>query len=117
MLASELEGLSDKLSAATGETDMISSELRDQVMVMRMVPLDSVFGRLGRVVFDAVQKESRGHGPGWKQARLDVEGADSEIDKVIANTLEVPLVHIVRNAVAHGIEPASDRVAAGKPPD
>lgn len=116
-LATELESLSDKLTAATGETDMISSELRDQVMVMRMVPLDSVFGRLGRVVFDAVQKESRGHEPGWKQARLDVVGADAEIDKVIANTLEVPLVHIVRNAVAHGIEPASERVEAGKPPD
>lgn len=115
-LASDLEELSDRLSTATGETDMISSDLRDQVMVMRMVPLDSVFGRLGRVVFDAIQKESRGHEQGYKEAKLEIEGADAEIDKVIANVLEVPLVHIVRNAVAHGIEPAEERITAGKPP-
>ncbi len=114
-LAGDLERLADRLVSATNETDMISNDLRDQVMVMRMVPLDALFGRLGRVVFDAVQKESRGHGAGWKRARLLIEGADAEIDKVIANTLEVPLVHIVRNAVAHGIEPAADRKAAGKP--
>jgi two-component system chemotaxis sensor kinase CheA len=114
-LAADLERLTDRLGAATNETDMISNDLRDQIMVMRMVPLDSLFGRLGRVVFDAVQKESRGHETGWKQAKLVVEGADAEIDKVIANTLEVPLVHIVRNSVAHGIESAADRKAAGKP--
>lgn len=114
-VASGLELLTDRLTAATGETTSISSDLRDQVMLMRMVPLDSVFRRLERVVFDAVQKEGRGQAPGYKQARLEIEGADAEIDKVIANMLEVPLVHIVRNAVAHGIEPATDRVAAGKP--
>jgi chemotaxis protein histidine kinase CheA len=114
-VASELESLSDRLSAATGETDMISSDLRDHVMVMRMVPLDAIFGRLGRVVFDAVQKECRGNDPGFKAARLVIEGADAEIDKVISNVLEVPLVHIVRNAVAHGIEPAAEREALGKP--
>jgi chemotaxis protein histidine kinase CheA len=112
-LSEDLEGLADRLSAATGETDMISSDLRDQVMVMRMVPMDSILGRLGRVVFDAVQKENRDR-PGHKQARLVVEGSDAEIDKVIANMLEVPLVHIVRNAVAHGIESAEDRVRSGK---
>lgn len=112
-LSEDLEGLADRLSAATGETDMISSDLRDQVMVMRMVPMDSILGRLGRVVFDAVQKENRDR-PGHKQARLVVEGSDAEIDKVIANMLEVPLVHIVRNAVAHGIESTEDRVRSGK---
>ncbi len=115
-LATDIEGLADRLSAATGETDMISNDLRDQVMIMRMVPMDSILGRLGRVVFDAVQKESRGR-PGHKRARLDVEGSDAEIDKVIAGMLEVPLVHIVRNAVAHGIEPAADRTASGKAPE
>lgn len=114
-VASELESLSDKFNAATGETDMISSDLRDHVMVMRMVPLDAIFGRLGRVVFDAVQKECRGKEQGYKAARLVIEGADAEIDKVISNVLEVPLVHIVRNAVAHGIEPAPEREAGGKP--
>jgi len=115
-LSSDIEGLADRLTAATGEADMISSDLHDQIMIMRMVPMDSILGRLGRVVFDAVQKESRGR-PGFKRARLDVEGSDAEIDKVIAGMLEVPLVHIVRNAVAHGIEPAEDRAAADKPPE
>ncbi len=114
-LSQEVESIADRLHAATSETDMISADLRDQVMVMRMVPLDSILGRLGRVLFDALQKENRGKGPDHKKARLVVQGADSEIDKVISNMLEVPLVHIVRNAVAHGIEPSAERVAAGKP--
>jgi chemotaxis protein histidine kinase CheA/CheY-like chemotaxis protein len=113
-LAAEMEGLSDRLASATGETDMISNELRDQVMGMRMVPLDTILHRLGRVVFDALQKENRGKAPGWKQARLVVEGSDAEVDKAIASALESPLVHVVRNAVGHGIEPAADRTAGGK---
>ncbi len=114
-LEAEMERATDHLGGAMGETDMISADLRDQVMEMRMVPVDSILGRLGRVVFDALQKENRGHGPGYKRAKLEVIGADAEIDKVMANMLEVPLVHIVRNAIAHGIEPAAEREAAGKP--
>ncbi|MFW5741182.1 MAG: hybrid sensor histidine kinase/response regulator, partial [Myxococcota bacterium] len=114
-LEAEMERTTDHLGAAMGETGMISSDLRDQVMEMRMVPVDSILGRLGRVVFDALQKENRGRGADYKRAKLEVIGADAEIDKVIANMLEVPLVHIVRNAIAHGIEPAEERVAAGKP--
>ncbi len=116
-LEAEMERATDHLGGAMGETDMISADLRDQVMEMRMVPVDSILGRLGRVVFDALQKENRGHGPGYKRAKLEVIGADAEIDKVMANMLEVPLVHIVRNAIAHGIEPAAEREAAGKPPE
>jgi len=112
-ISAQLEVLVDRLTVATGETDMISGDLRDQVMVMRMVPLDAILGRLGRVLFDAVQKENRGNA-GHKQARLEVAGSDAEIDKVIAGMIEVPLVHIVRNSVGHGIEPAAERTAAGK---
>jgi len=116
-LEAEMERATDHLGGAMGETDMISADLRDQVMEMRMVPVDSILGRLGRVVFDALQKENRGHGTGYKRAKLEIIGADAEIDKVMANMLEVPLVHIVRNAIAHGIEPAAEREAAGKPPE
>lgn len=116
-LEAEMERTTDRLGTAMTETDMISSDLRDRVMEMRMVPVDSILGRLGRVVFDALQKESRGRAAGYKRAKLEVVGADAEIDKMIANMLEVPLVHIVRNAIAHGIEPAEERAAAGKPPE
>ena len=114
-LQAEMERTTEHMGAAMSETDMISSDLRDQVMEMRMVPVDSILGRLGRVVFDALQKENRGSPAGHKRAKLEVVGSDAEIDKMIANMLEVPLVHIVRNAIAHGIEPAQERVVAGKP--
>jgi len=110
----EMEQAADQLGSAMGETDMISSDLRDQVMEMRMVPVNTVLGRLSRVVFDALQKENRAAGASPKRARLEVIGADAEIDKMMANMLEVPLVHIVRNAVAHGIESVAEREAAGK---
>ncbi|HJL16203.1 MAG TPA: chemotaxis protein CheA [Sandaracinaceae bacterium LLY-WYZ-13_1] len=83
-------------------------DLQDGILDVRMVPLGQTFDRLAR----AVRQVSREHG---KDVRLQVSGADTEVDKLIVEELTDPLLHIIRNAIDHGIETSSDREAAGKP--
>src|SRR5690606_33024976 len=75
---------------------------------VRMVPLSQIFDRLSRVV----RQISRDMG---KQIRLVITGSDTEIDKLIVEELSDPLMHIARNAIDHGIEPAEVRAKVGKP--
>jgi two-component system chemotaxis sensor kinase CheA len=83
--------------------------LQDGILDVRMVPLGQTFDRLAR----AVRQVAREHG---KDVRLVVSGADTEVDKLIVEELTDPLLHIIRNAVDHGIETAAARAEAGKPP-
>jgi two-component system chemotaxis sensor kinase CheA len=85
-------------------------ELRDAIVRVRLVPVLEIFSRLPFVVRDL----SRDHG---KKIRLVLEGQDTEIDKYIVERLREPLLHLVRNAVSHGVETPEERVAAGKPPE
>jgi two-component system chemotaxis sensor kinase CheA len=73
-----------------------------------MVPLGQVFNKLARIVRQAAREHD-------KQVRLVVTGADTEVDKLIVEELTDPLMHLVRNAIDHGIEPASHRQVADKP--
>src|SRR5688572_9331221 len=75
-----------------------------------MVPIGENFERLPFVVRD-LSRES------GKKVRLNVRGQHTEIDKYLVERLKDPLLHLVRNAVAHGIETADERVAVGKPPE
>ncbi len=84
-------------------------DLRDAVLEVRMVPLGQVFDRLARVV----RQISRDVG---KDIRLVITGAETEIDKLIVEELSDPLMHMIRNAIDHGIEAAAVREKAGKPP-
>jgi two-component system chemotaxis sensor kinase CheA len=84
------------------------SDLQARVLEVRMVPLRQVFEKLSRVV----RRLQRDVG---KQVRLEVHGADTELDKLIVEQLADPLMHVVRNAFDHAIEPAAERSAAGKP--
>ncbi|MBK7580318.1 MAG: chemotaxis protein CheA [Myxococcales bacterium] len=84
-------------------------ELRDAILEVRMVPLGQVFDRLARVV----RQISRDVG---KEIRLVITGAETEIDKLIVEELSDPLMHMIRNAIDHGIESAEVRERAGKPP-
>lgn len=83
------------------------SELRTGILDVRMVPLGQVFNKLARIVRQA----AREHG---KQVRLVVTGADTEVDKLIVEELTDPLMHLIRNAIDHGIEPAHERELADK---
>ena len=83
-------------------------ELQEQAMRIRMLPIDFTFNRLPRLVRDL----SRSLG---KQVELVITGNSTEVDKTVLEKISDPLVHLVRNAVDHGIEKPADRLAAGKP--
>jgi len=83
-------------------------ELQEGVMRIRMVPIQFAYARLPRLVHDTA-------GQLGKQVHLDLSGEQTEVDKTVSERLTDPLVHLLRNAVDHGIEPPEARRAAGKP--
>ncbi len=88
--------------------NLITSELQEGVMKTRMQPIGNLWAKLPRVVRDL----SRQMG---KKVEIEMDGADTELDKTIIEAIKDPLTHIVRNTVDHGIESPEDRPAAGKP--
>ncbi|QJW98192.1 chemotaxis protein CheA [Frigoriglobus tundricola] len=83
-------------------------DLREGVMRVRLVPVRDVFARMQFVVRDLARETGR-------EIDLALKGEATEIDKFVVERLADPLLHLVRNAVSHGLEPAAERVAAGKP--
>jgi two-component system chemotaxis sensor kinase CheA len=83
-------------------------ELQDGILDVRMVPLRQIFDKLARVVRQVAREHE-------KEIRLVVTGADTEVDKLIVEELSDPLMHIIRNAIDHGIEKPKMRELAGKP--
>jgi two-component system chemotaxis sensor kinase CheA len=98
----------ETLSRLARETDLAVNDLQSTVMRLRMQPCRRLFQSLPRVVRDA----SRSLG---KRVRLEIEGEDVEIDKTVVDALSGPLIHLVRNALDHGIEEPAARKQAGKP--
>jgi two-component system chemotaxis sensor kinase CheA len=84
-------------------------ELQDGILDVRMVPLGQVFDKLARIVRQVAREHE-------KEVRLVVTGAETEVDKLIVEELSDPLMHIIRNAIDHGIESPKVRELAGKPP-
>lgn len=84
------------------------AELQKGVMEVRMVPVSQLFDKMARIV-------RRMAGEVGKKITLEIHGADTELDKLIVEDLSDPLMHIIRNAIDHGIEPPEERVARGKP--
>ena len=103
-----LGGLAADLGRGTDKLDAISGELREQVMRLRMVPVGGVFRKHVRTVRDLAASLG-------KRARLELVGDDTELDKLLVEALDEPLMHLVRNAADHGVELAEARIAAGKP--
>jgi two-component system, chemotaxis family, sensor kinase CheA len=85
------------------------AQMQSGILEVRMVPLGQAFDKLARVV----RQISREHG---KEVSLVVTGAETEIDKLIVEELSDPLMHMIRNAIDHGIEPREQRLQVGKPP-
>jgi two-component system, chemotaxis family, sensor kinase CheA len=102
------DGRLRELHEKVNQCGKIVRGLQDLSLTLRMVPLRATFQKMGRVVRDTAH---RSH----KQAELVTLGEDTEVDRKLADVIADPLVHMVRNAVDHGIEPAEDRVAKGKP--
>ena len=84
------------------------AQMQNGILEVRMVPLGQVFDKLARIV----RQISREHD---KQVNLVITGAETEIDKLIVEELSDPLMHVVRNAIDHGIEAAEERARVGKP--
>jgi two-component system, chemotaxis family, sensor kinase CheA len=85
-------------------------ELRDGVMRVRLVPVGEIFRRMPFVVRDLARETNR-------RVQVVVKGQETQIDKFLVERMMDPILHLVRNAVSHGLEPADERVALGKPPD
>ncbi len=106
----DLEGLElESFSKAARQLRKLTSELQDTVMSIRMVPLAGVFQKMNRIVRDMRKKLG-------KDVEFVIEGEETEIDKSIVDSLQDPLMHLVRNCMDHGIEDnVQDRINAGKP--
>ena len=106
----ELEGLRlESFTKSARELRKLTADLQDTVMSIRMVPLTGPFQKMNRIVRDMKVKLG-------KDVELVIEGDTTEVDKSIVDNLNDPLMHLVRNAVDHGIEDTTDeRVAQGKP--
>ena len=91
-----------------GGGDRLLDDLRDAVISMRTLPLGSIAGHLPRAVRDLAHAEG-------KQVRLEMVGADTQLDRVILDGISENIVHLLRNSISHGIESPDERVRAGKP--
>ena len=97
----------EEVGKAVGSLDMVTADLQMSVMKTRMQPIKKVFGRFPRVVRDLARTLK-------KEINLELRGEDTDLDKNLVEALADPLVHLVRNAVDHGVETPDVREAAGK---
>lgn len=97
-----------ELAESTSKLSMLVEEVRDSALQLRMVKIGATFSRFQRVVHDV----SRDLG---KDVALVINGEDTELDKTVVEKIGDPLMHLVRNAMDHGIEPVEVRAARGKP--
>lgn len=106
----ELDGLDlEGFAAAAHRLEILVREIQTDLSSLRLVAVSPVFQRMRRVVRDAAKRSG-------KEVDLVIVGEETEVDKVMLDALQDPLVHVLRNAVDHGIEAPEARVAAGKGP-
>ena len=98
---------SESFKKSTRQVRKLTDELQDIVMSLRMVPISGTFNKMHRIVRD-MGKELN------KDVELVLNGEDTEIDKTIADSISDPIMHLVRNAMDHGIESEEERIQAGK---
>ena len=103
----QLEGFMGRVDSDIDEFTKLAHHLQDEITAARMVPIGNLYTRLSRTVRDAAKATG-------KPVDLSLEGADTELDNNIIQHISDPLIHLVRNAVAHGVENADSRRAAGK---
>ncbi|MDR7396641.1 MAG: chemotaxis protein CheA [Armatimonadota bacterium] len=101
-------GLAQELAEAAGHLGRVASDLQAQVLKARMLPIEHLFSRFPRYVRDLAQRAG-------KRVEVVVEGQDTELDRSVIEQIGGPLMHLVRNAVDHGIEPPEERQRLGKP--
>ncbi len=104
-----VEGAAGELAlrSISEEVERLAGELRDTTMVLRMVPIATLFGRFRRLIHDLAHETG-------KSIELVTEGESTEIDKTVSEQLADPIVHLIRNSCDHGLESAAEREAGGK---
>lgn len=107
-VADLVPGAGPELLGAVQQVASVSTQLQETIMDVRMLPIRHVFERFPRLVRDLARQQG-------KQVELVLQGEDTRVDKAVIDELGEPLVHLIRNAVDHGIEPPAVRVARGKP--
>lgn len=96
-----------ELQMIAESVERLTEELRDNTMSIRMVPIGTLFSRFRRLIHDLSNELG-------KKVKMTMEGSATELDKTVIDQLNDPLVHIIRNAVGHGLESPEERRAAGK---
>ena len=102
-----LNSQDEAMSKAVSNLDVVTADLQTAVMKTRMQPIKKVFGRFPRLVRDLARQLK-------KEINLELVGEETDLDKNLVEALADPLVHLVRNAVDHGIESPEEREASGK---
>lgn len=102
-----LNSSDEAMSKAVSNLDVVTADLQSSVMKTRMQPIKKVFGRFPRVVRDLARSLK-------KEINLELRGEETDLDKNLVEALADPLVHLVRNAVDHGVEMPDQREASGK---
>lgn len=108
-IMAELAGFFDSFELDTARISTITTNLQDEITMARMVDIDRLYQMFQRPVRDLSQEEN-------KQVNMVVSGGETKIDKTIFEIISDPLMHMIRNAISHGIEPAEERKKAGKAP-
>ena len=103
-----LQSTDESMAKAVANLDVVTGDLQTSVMKTRMQPIKKVFGRFPRVVRDLARNLK-------KEVNLELRGEETDLDKNLVEALADPLVHLVRNAVDHGIEMPDERADSGKP--
>jgi two-component system chemotaxis sensor kinase CheA len=98
----------ERLEGELGHGELLLTELQDSVIQMRTLPLASISGAFPRAVRDLAAAHD-------KQVELEISGADTQLDRMILDGISDSISHLLRNAVAHGVEPPAERTRAGKP--
>ncbi len=101
---------SSNLAMGLDELEQLTREIQDSVMAIRAQPVKSVFQRMPRLVREVANMTG-------KQARLVMDGENTEVDKTVIERLSDPITHMLRNAIDHGLESPDERRAAGKNPE
>ncbi|MEB3281995.1 MAG: hybrid sensor histidine kinase/response regulator [Lyngbya sp.] len=103
-----LNQLRTSLYEDTARLELISNELEDNIRTLRLLPLSTIFNRFSRMVRDLARQQN-------KQVELIIEGGETRADKRILEEMKDPLMHLLRNAIDHGIESPEERQQYGKP--
>ena len=103
----QLEGFMGRVDSDIDEFTKLAHHLQDEITAARMVPIGNLYTRLSRTVRDAAKATG-------KPVELSLEGSETELDNNIVQHISDPLIHLVRNAVAHGLEGTTARIEAGK---